>query len=106
MIGVLKTLGANNRSIKEIFLRKSLSIIGKGLLIGNGLALLLCWLQQQFHIVKLDSESYSMNFVPIDLNPWYFLIISLGTLLCCLLALLVPTGYISKIDPAKSIRVE
>ncbi|MDO4217864.1 MAG: ABC transporter permease [Bacteroidales bacterium] len=106
MIGVLKTLGANNRSIKEIFLRKSLSIIGKGLLIGNGLALLLCWIQQQFHIVKLDSESYSMNFVPIDLNPWYFLIISLGTLLCCLLALLVPTGYISKIDPAKSIRVE
>ena len=106
MIGVLKTLGANNRSIKEIFLRKSLTIIGRGLLIGNILALLLCWLQRQFHIIKLDSESYSMNFVPIDLNIWYFVAISAGTLLCCLIALLVPTTFISKIDPAKSIRVE
>ena len=44
-IGILKVLGANNRSIKEIFLRKSLTIIGRGLLIGNILALLLCWLQ-------------------------------------------------------------
>lgn len=106
MIGILKTLGANNGSIKQIFLRKSVSIIGRGLLIGNAVALILCWLQHQFKIIHLDSQSYSMSYVPIDLDPLYFIVISAGTLLCCILALLVPTAFISTIQPARSIRIE
>ena len=106
MIGVLKTLGANNQSIREIFLRKSAEIIGWGLVIGNAAALVLCLLQKHLHIIRLDSESYYMPFVPIDINIWYFLLISAGTMLVCLAALLIPASYIAKIDPAKTLRVE
>lgn len=105
MIGLLKTLGANNRSIRRIFLIKSAQIIGWGLLIGNAVSLALCLLQSRFHIIRLDPESYFMPYVPIDINPLYFILISLGTLVVCLLSLLIPASVIAKVEPAKSIRV-
>lgn len=106
MIGLLKTMGATNGSIRRIFLYKSAGIIVKGLLIGNALALLLCELQDKLQIVKLDSESYHMSAVPIDLNPWIFVVLSAGTAAVCLLALLLPSSYIANIRPAKAIKVE
>ena len=104
-IGLLKALGAENQSIRKIFLIKSSSIIAKGILTGDAAALLLCWMQKRFHLVHLDSASYMMENVPIDLNPWTFVYISLGSLTVCLLALLLPTSYISHIEPAKTIKV-
>jgi len=106
MIGLLKTMGGTNRSIRRIFSLKAVSIVGKGLLAGNLIALALCWLQMHFHLIRLDSESYSMPFVPIDLNLWYFVAISAATLLVCMLALLLPSTYIAHIHPARTIRVE
>lgn len=106
MIGILKTLGSTNSSIRRIFMHKAVGIIGKGILLGNGVALLLGLLQQWLHIVHLDPESYSMTYVPVELNPIYFIAISLGTLAVCLAALLLPSSYIARIDPAKTVRVE
>jgi lipoprotein-releasing system permease protein len=106
MIGLLKTLGATNSSIRKIFIYKSISIIGKGLVIGNMVALALCLLQSKYNIVTLDSESYSMSSVPVDINVWVFVLVSIGTMAVCLLALLIPTGFIAKVSPAKTIRVE
>ena len=105
-IGVLKALGATDRSVRKIFLLKSASIIGKGIVLGDALALLLGWIQHHYHIVHLDSASYSMDTVPIDLNPWIFIAISTATLAVCLLALLLPTAYISRIEPAKTIKFD
>lgn len=105
-IGVLKAMGASNHSVSKIFLIKSSSIIGKGILLGDIAALALCWIQYQFRIIHLDSSSYSMDFVPIDLNPWIFILISIGTLVVCLLTLLIPTAYISHIEPAKTIKFD
>lgn len=106
MIGVLKTLGSTNASIRRIFIRKAVVIVGRGIVIGNVLALLLCWLQNRFHLIQLDPESYSMSVMPVDINALYFLVISAATLVLCLLALLLPSSYIAHIHPAKTIRVE
>lgn len=106
MIGILKTIGANNRSIRRIFILKALDIIIKALLIGNIVAFIIAILQYQFHIIALDPESYSMSFVPIDLNFWYFFAIDLGTIIACILATLLPSTLISNIHPARTIRVE
>lgn len=103
-IGLFKALGATNAAVRRIFLYKSVTIIGKGLLIGNTAALLLGGLQHRYHIVRLDSASYSMDTVPVDLNGWIFAAVSAGTLLICLVALLLPTAYVSRISPAKSIK--
>ena len=106
MIGLLKTLGSTNRSIRRIFMLKAVSIVGKGIIVGNIVAALLCFLQSTFHIIHLDSESYSMSFVPIDANPLFFIAISAGTLIVSAIALLLPSTYIAHIDPAKTIRQE
>lgn len=106
MIGLLKTLGSSDASIRRIFLYKSAVIVGKGILWGNAVALLLCLVQKHFHLIRLDSANYSMNFVPIDLSPWTFLLISLGTLAACLLALLIPASFIARIQPAKTLKFE
>ena len=105
-IGILKALGTDNKGIRNIFLIKSASIIAKGIILGDIVALVLCLVQKHFHLIRLDSARYSMDYVPISLNGWIFVAISLGTIAVCLLALLVPTAYISRIDPAKSIKFD
>lgn len=106
MIGILKTLGSQNWSIQQIFLIKSAQIVGLGIVIGSAIALVLGLIQQHFHILHLDPESYSVGYVPIDLNPTIFIVIAAGTIISCLFALLLPTAYISTIKPAKTIRFE
>lgn len=106
MIGILKTIGANNKSIRNIFLLKASRIIGNGLLIGNAVALVLCLIQHYFHVIRLDSASYMMTFVPVEINPIVFLLVSAGTLIACMASLLIPASFIAKIEPAKTIRFE
>ena len=105
-IGILKALGADNSGIRRILLFKSAGIVGKGILLGDAAALLLCGLQWRFHLLRLDSASYSMDAVPIDLNGWIFILISIGALAVCLAAMLIPTSYISNIHPAKTIKFD
>jgi lipoprotein-releasing system permease protein len=105
-IGLLKALGATNRSVRHIFLIKSMRLILKGILIGDAVAIILCGVQQLWAPLKLDPESYHMEHVPVDIDPMLFLFISAGTLAVCLVALLLPAGYISRISPAKTMRNE
>ena len=105
-IGILKALGADNDGIRRILILKSGSIVGKGILLGDAAALLLCGLQSKFRLLRLDSTSYSMDAVPIDLNGWTFLFISIGALAVCMAALLIPASYISNIHPAKTIKFD
>ena len=105
-IGLLKALGATNASVRRIFLIKASRLIAEGILIGDALALTLCLLQQQLQLVRLDAESYSMTHVPVDIDPMIFLLVSLGTLVACLLALLLPAAYISHITPAQAVKIE
>ena len=105
-IGVLKALGADDRSVRSIFVMRASRLIVEGITIGVALSALLCWVQQRFQLVKLDAESYAMSRVPVDADWRVFVLVSLGTMAVCLLALLLPAAYISKIDPAKTIRTE
>lgn len=106
MIGVLKTLGATNASVRRIFIIKSIRITGIGIAAGTALAVTLCAIQHFYRIVRLDSESYSVGYMPVDLNPWIFVAIAAGTIIACSAALLLPAAYISRVEPAKTIRFE
>ena len=105
-IGLLKALGAPNRSVRRIFLMKASRLMLRGILIGDAAALLLSLAQRQWQLVRLDPESYSMSHVPVLVDPWVYILVSLGTLAVCLLALLVPTARISRISPADTMRIE
>lgn len=106
MIGILKALGANNTSIREIFLYVSTFLVGKGMIWGNVIGLTLCFLQQQFHIIKLNPEAYYVPYVPIELNFWYILWLNIGCMVISVLMLIAPSYLVSLIRPAKSIKFE
>ena len=104
MIGILKSIGANNKSIKIIFLIIVSYIISLGLIIGNSVGLGLLFIQNQFSIIKLDPEIYYASKVPVYLSFDYILLLNFFTFLVCLLSVLLPSYLISKISPVNSIK--
>lgn len=106
MIGILKALGQNNTSIRKIFLYISFFLIGKGMLWGNAVGLLLCFIQYKFGIFKLDPSVYYMDTVPISLSLTSFILLNIGALSAAMLMMLGPSYLITRIAPARSIRFE
>lgn len=106
MIGVLKALGAKNRTIRHTFLWFSAFIIGRGMLIGNIIGIGLCVLQKYTGFVHLDPSTYYVSTVPVELNIPLIVILNIATLLVNVFVLIAPSFLISHIHPAKSMRYE
>jgi lipoprotein-releasing system permease protein len=106
MVGVLKALGANNRSIRKIFLYKAAYIIFKGIIWGNILGLTFYFIQHQFRLIKLSPENYYVDYVPVELSLLYLVLLNAGTILVCLSMLIAPSYYITRIVPSKALRYE
>ncbi|HJX72096.1 MAG TPA: FtsX-like permease family protein, partial [Bacteroidales bacterium] len=104
MIGILKALGTENRTIQRIFLYQAVYLLIRGLFWGNLIGLSLCWIQHYFRILKLEQSSYFIDYVPIYFNGFYFFLLNLGTLLITFLVLQLPSIIISRISPVKTIR--
>lgn len=106
MIGVLKALGAENGLIRKIFIIQSGFIVGRGLIFGNIIGLLLAFLQLKFGIIKLDEANYYLSSVPINLDFINILLLNLATFAVTILMLVVPSMVISRISPDKTIKYE
>lgn len=106
MIGMLKTLGARNYSIRKTFLYISSFLILKGLFWGNIIAITILVIQKYFGLIKLDPDTYYVSEMPVDINILYILLINLGTLFLSMLMMIGPSYLIARISPAKSIRYE
>lgn len=106
MIGILKALGSSNKQIRKIFVWNGVRIIGRGLLIGNAIAIGFGLIQEKFQLVALDPASYYMNFVPISWNWPVFFILNGAVLLVTTLVLFIPAMLISNIQPIKAIRFD
>jgi len=106
MIGILKSIGTTNWSVRKIFLYHSFFLIGKGMLWGNFIGLSLCAIQYFTGIVPLDPEAYYVATVPIYFNWLYIILLNVGTLIASLLMMIGPSYLITKINPAKIIRYE
>ena len=105
-IGVLKSLGATNKSVKSIFIRVALPIIFYGLILGNGIGLGLGMLQYHFGIIKLPVESYYVAQVPIHFSFSMLIFLNLGTIFCCFLMLIWPSSVIARIRPARVLKFD
>lgn len=106
MIGVLKALGARNKTVRHTFLWFAVFIIGKGLLIGNIIGLGLILLQKYTGLIHLDPATYYVSTVPVEVNIPIILLINIATLLVSVFVLIAPSYLISHIHPAKSMRYE
>ena len=106
LIGVLKSFGARNWSVRRVFLYSTVYLLLKGLLLGNVIGLGLSFLQREFSLISLDPETYYMNTVPIYFNFIDILCLNIGTIIVCYLILIIPSIIITKITPVKAIRFE
>lgn len=106
MIGLFKALGATNATIRKVFILNAAQIIIKGLIIGNAIAIAFIVLQNQFRFIGLNPENYYVDFVPVEISVLQVVLLNLGTLVLCTLALYLPSLVIARIEPAKSLRFE
>ncbi len=103
-IGVLKAIGANNRTVKRIFLNQALFLIIKGMILGNIIAITMLLLQDKFQIMKLNQTSYFLDYVPVNLTLPILILTNLGSLLMIFIAMYLPTLIILRIEPVKTLR--
>ena len=106
IIGVLKTLGSSNKSMRTIFLINGAYLISLGLIIGNFIALGLIFIQNYTGFIKLDPDTYYVSELPFDFNLMTLLILNISVLLFCFLMLIIPSFIISKISPSESIKIK
>ena len=104
MVGILKALGGTNWMIRKIFLYQAAYITITGLVIGNLSGIGLCLAQKYFQVIKLPEESYYVSVAPVWIDLWYILAINAGTLIVCILTLVIPSYLVSQITPVKAIR--
>lgn len=103
MIGILKSMGAKDVSIRQVFLWFAMFIIAGGILFGNVIGLGLAWLQHRFRFIKLDEADYYLDYAPVHVLPWHLIVVNLGALIVIGLCLIAPSYLVSKINPIKTI---
>lgn len=103
-IGLLKALGASNQSVRSIFLNLAFKLIAKGLLYGNIIGISICFIQMKWKILTLQKETYYLDHVPINFDILHIALLNAGTIVVCMVFMLLPTLVISKITPVKALR--
>lgn len=104
-IGLLKALGMTDKAIAKVFLSSSAVLVGKGMLAGNALALIFCIVQGKTGLVPLNPENYFVSSVPVHLDLGWILAADVTAFVVIMLLLLIPCIFISKVDPADTVRV-
>lgn len=102
-IGILKTMGASDKSIRGVFLLEGLFVAVVGLIIGISLSLFFAWLQTTYQIIPLSEENYYMAYAPVEPHMLDFVLVSGVTLILCALASWLPARIAAKTDPLKVI---
>lgn len=103
MIGLLKALGSDDSLLRRLFLYVGLNMVGWGLLIGNGVGIGICWLQDRFRIIPLDPKNYYMSYVPITWDWSVILLLNLATVVLIAAVLWLPTLVINRIQPVRAL---
>ena len=104
MIALLKTIGADNKLLRKIFLYNGIFILGNGLFWGNLIGLLFYFSQKYFGWVRLDPTTYFVNIAPVMIDFLDITYINVGVLVVSTLLLLIPLLIINNINPAKILR--
>ncbi len=105
-IGILRTLGYRGKTITNVFVLQGFVIALLGVSLGALLTLLLTYIQDQYSIVSLPGNIYFIDTLKIAASPFYYVIVTAGTLAVALFASWIPSKFASKISPISAIRNE
>lgn len=105
-IGILKAVGASESQIRAIFVYQAGVLIALGSLLGNIVGTVIILVQEQYHVFRLNPESYFLSYVPVALSFKNLLLIDTGVIVLCTLFMIFPALYSKKISPVKALRTE
>ena len=105
-IGILKTLGMNNRDLRRIFIERSAAIVVRGTLWGNAVGIGLALLQHFTHVIALDAEGYGVSAVPVELGAGWIAALDCGFVAAIVLLSAAATTIVARIRPSETIRYE
>ena len=106
MIGILKALGMRDSDIHKIFILRSMRIVVTAMLIGNIVAFILIFLQSRFDIISLNVSNYFVDSVPMYITWPRMALFNMGAIIVIMFLLFIPSSFISKVSPEKSLRVK
>jgi lipoprotein-releasing system permease protein len=95
-IGLLKALGCTTSDIRNVFLFLSAKIVGWGLLFGNAIGFLFCFVQSRFHLIPLNPDNYYVSYIPIDVQWLHVILVNLGTVLISFAVLIIPAHFVAR----------
>ena len=105
-IGILKTMGMDNRGVSKVFTRVAASVVLKGMIVGNVLGIAFCIIQGSTHLLKLDPANYFVSYVPVHLDIPMIILADILAFGVIMLLELLPTLMISSVDPAKTVKAD
>ncbi len=106
MIGILSAMGARTWSIRKVFLYFCTMLLLRALFWGNLIGIGICLFQKYTHFFELNTATYYLEYVPVNLSILHLLLLNVGTVLITMLMLLLPSYFIAKVSPEKTIRFE
>lgn len=105
-IGILRTMGATSRSVLGVFVLQGSFAGTMGALSGGLFGLLLCWLQDRFHVVTIPGDVYFIDYLPVSVHVMDVVLIIASAILISLFASFLPAWYASRMRPIEAVRHE
>lgn len=105
-IGILKSIGATNGSIRVLFTWEGLLIGSAGTLLGVGLAWLIIWALDTYQFIRLPSTIYYLDHLPvrIEWSDWWK---TVTAAMCITLgATIYPARQAARLSPVEALRYE
>ena len=103
-IGLMKAMGSSNQQLRRIFMIQAAYLVGSGMLIGNVIGLGIYAIQRFTGVLKLNPEVYYLDKVPMELTFNSFILLNIGSFVVCMVALLLPSALIARVNPVKTIK--
>jgi lipoprotein-releasing system permease protein len=105
-IGILKSMGMNDKTVLRIFMQQGLAIGVVGTALGTGLGLFLVWLLDTYQFIELPGDVYFLDTLPVALDPLDLVLIIVLSILVAFVATIYPARQASRLLPVEAIRHE
>lgn len=105
-VGILRTLGASERSILIIFLEVGLLIGLTGTILGNVAGIGLAWAANKYHILPLPRDITFLTYLPFRLDLEDIVGVNIVAVVLSILAAWYPARVASRLDPIVAIKEE